>query len=538
MNPAPPVAGGVESLQVVDGQQRLTVIQLLLIALRMHSLKLESKTLADLIQKQIYFTNNIGRRVGLHLRPSPKIINLFDLMADENWSGSFPEKIDVNGQLKTLKREIRKIKPVYDFFQRTLTKEVGTIEKTRSLFNKLINETYFSVIFVSDESEAFKIFERTNSRGMALEASDLIKNFLFQDGGVQIRKNWEDMESEINSSMNIGRLSRSFFTSAYGHVLKKDLFRELKRRVIEGRISPLSLSSNMLVYAKYWRAAQGSVADWRSFLNSRRRGFNHYGYDFVADSFGSMAALRSFGFIQHYPLVFRAIESLPDSESRGGIKVEYERCARLIRALENFHFISNVICGNPTNQVEHFFAGNCITAGNPSFEEWSEDFIKNLLGLLPSEATFVEAWQDQARYEDGKRNSVVLYTLDRLSNFGKLPAARQDIFNSGEKYGKFSVEHFLSQHEAQVTGIDPEIYHSIGNLLPVPNVLNAVLGAKSPQEKVALAGPRGPHHSNLQSGLAADLFRDLGSHFSWGPREIEARTESLALRAYRDVWAL
>lgn len=530
--------GNSPCLQIVDGQQRLTVIQLLLIALRMHVLALGDKKFSDLIQKQIFFTNNLGDNIGFHLRPSPKIIPLFDLMASEDWGGEFPEKIDYDGVIRGVKIPRRRIKPIYDFFLKSLRDKKPSLDEAKAFFDKLINGTYFSVIFVSDEVEALKIFERTNSRGMALESSDLIKNFLFQDSEQAIRENWNQMESCLEPSVSIARLARGFFTSAYGHVLKKDLFRELKRRVTEKIVTPTELSERMATYAKFWSAARGSSSDWKDYLAAHGRDFNYFGYEFSSDSYSSLSALRCFGFAQHYPLVFSAINALPPAEGRAGIRAEYECCAKLIRALESFHFVSNVVAGNPTNQVEHLFAHSCTTAGNPTYDEWVNELIAQLRILLPGEMSFLDAWPEQTSYEEGGKNTLVLYVLDRLSNFGKMTGVRQSIFNSGVKGGPFSIEHFLSQKQASEMGIAREDIHKMGNLIPIPNSLNSVFGAKAPQEKAKIAGPGGPEHRNLGVGLAAELFGSLPAGFEWGTKEIVERTVALGEHAYRKVWAL
>ena len=74
------------------------------------------------------------------------------------------------------KRQIAKIKPIYSYFVDKLSK--FNKEEIKDILEKLYDSS-FVVIEIEDTQEAFDIFERTNARGMELNAADLLKNYLF-----------------------------------------------------------------------------------------------------------------------------------------------------------------------------------------------------------------------------------------------------------------------------------------------------------------------------------------------------------------------
>ena len=89
---------------IVDGQQRITSILLLLIAVRISLTKLGKKEIATLTQQRIApLDPTTGNVTGPLLLPSRSISQVFEYMADSNWDGTIPTKI----QKVWVKREAR-----------------------------------------------------------------------------------------------------------------------------------------------------------------------------------------------------------------------------------------------------------------------------------------------------------------------------------------------------------------------------------------------------------------------------------------------
>jgi len=94
-------------------------------------------------------------------------------MATTDWTGAIPQKIGS----KPVKRQARRVRPIYEFFQRRI-KEYNQPKLSRLL--ESVYKTRVIRIDILGDEEAFSNFERTNARGTDLEVSDLLKNYLYQ----------------------------------------------------------------------------------------------------------------------------------------------------------------------------------------------------------------------------------------------------------------------------------------------------------------------------------------------------------------------
>ncbi|KKW01391.1 MAG: hypothetical protein UY36_C0023G0010 [Parcubacteria group bacterium GW2011_GWA1_49_11] len=173
-----------KKIKVVDGQQRLTTILLLLIACRNLAKKSKAARIAQKIQEKITFEDpTTAESLGPRLIASESVKDVFEEISKYEWNGEFTPKIGN----KHVKLQIRRIKPIYDYFYN----EIKSFDKAKlSNFLKVIYESYVVRIDIQDEVEAFSIFERTNARGVDLEASDLLKNYLFSRGVEGLEEAW------------------------------------------------------------------------------------------------------------------------------------------------------------------------------------------------------------------------------------------------------------------------------------------------------------------------------------------------------------
>ncbi|MFA7400432.1 MAG: DUF262 domain-containing protein, partial [Sideroxydans sp.] len=162
--------------RIVDGQQRLTTIVLLLIACRNVAKQINAVNLATLIQNKISFTDpTTAESLGCRLISSDSIRDVLEHIAKYDWNGEFPIKVGN----KQVKRQVNRIKPIYDYF----ISEIKHFDQfSLGRFLRAVYNAYAVRIDIQDDMEAFSIFERTNARGIDLEASDLLKNYLFSQG--------------------------------------------------------------------------------------------------------------------------------------------------------------------------------------------------------------------------------------------------------------------------------------------------------------------------------------------------------------------
>lgn len=217
---------------VIDGQQRLTTTLILLMALRDYVRRdLGNEAVAQSIQTLISNSDPLSSDVNHRLTPSPVIGRIFPLMSDYAWDGKFPSKITLQGKSIGIKREVNRVRPIYNFCRDQIQEYVGIdLEKARSFAKQVRDHTFIIKIEIEDSSEAFEIFERTNARGKELEVTDLLKNYLFSKEHEYLENNLDERWDTIVSDFGASPIKalRQFWISRAGKVNSRQLYRNIR----------------------------------------------------------------------------------------------------------------------------------------------------------------------------------------------------------------------------------------------------------------------------------------------------------------------
>lgn len=151
---------GINELEVVDGQQRLTTISILLLCLKERFSAEEhdgASTVSD-IDKLLTTRSITGQS-------SPKI-KLDSIDADDFEALKSEDQDVANLCLKNAFSIVREWAADSD------------IDDLKVFLYRLVNQALIIRMDVSDAKDAFKLFETINNRGLKLSQTDIIKNFL------------------------------------------------------------------------------------------------------------------------------------------------------------------------------------------------------------------------------------------------------------------------------------------------------------------------------------------------------------------------
>lgn len=184
---------GINRLEVVDGQQRLTTITILLTALRkkftMHG-NANTPGIAELLS-----CKNMEGEV------------LNNLVLGEMDNVDYQRIINQN-EMEHVKN--LHLKRAFNYFLNRLPDDIKQLQK---FYWKLTNNTKVIRLDVMNAKDAYRLFEAINNRGLRLTATDIIKNFILGNAAMvsgatlsTVRTSWEEIIINLD-----GVLTDNFF---------------------------------------------------------------------------------------------------------------------------------------------------------------------------------------------------------------------------------------------------------------------------------------------------------------------------------------
>ena len=190
---------------IIDGQQRLTTISVMLLAGLGH--------LQDLVEAELDAERNIVRKEQLRgsyigyldpvtLVPRSKLeLNRHNNRFYQNYLVPL-ENLPQRG-LNASEHQLRK---AFIWFRERIRARCGMTvssgEDLAAFLDSLVDKLFFTVITVTDELNAFKVFETLNARGVRLSATDLLKTTCFRSSALRspTKRNSRPLRNDGNAS--------------------------------------------------------------------------------------------------------------------------------------------------------------------------------------------------------------------------------------------------------------------------------------------------------------------------------------------------
>lgn len=268
----PTVTGSLGIRTVIDGQQRLTTLQLLLdavhsqVSLRGH--RGSAQQALDLVENQEHWrsTNEDAFKVW----PTNKDRAAFNEVM------SAPVPVDYGALVHRESRLARAHKYFSNEIDLWLSEGDDQV-RSAALVNTVSNLLQLVVIDLQSDEDAQEIFETLNARGTPLTAADLIKNFVFQrlnaspkEAELAYRDYWETFETPFwEEEVTAGRIrySRSslfltqwLISQTREDITAREVFIRFKHYVTEGNDPVQALLPKLKRAADKYRAfTEGST---------------------------------------------------------------------------------------------------------------------------------------------------------------------------------------------------------------------------------------------------------------------------------------
>lgn len=494
-----------KSFQIIDGQQRITTVTLIIVA--------ALARFKELIAKGIAAGDNQKRKEETHKR----YLGVFDVVTlgttpkltlNRNNKVHFSDIIDLPYGVPKARGIIatnRKLNKAFEFFYSRLSSCDG--KALAELIAALGDGLLFTTITVSNDLDAFLVFETLNARGIHLSAPDLLKNYLLSTLKPGEKSSViEDFENKWSYILEqLGETNFTAFLRSYEGMFsklrhKKELYRYLKEHITAaGQVMPYikALKENSSVYAALQNPDD---AFWREYDNGIYGGC-------IED----LRVLRLFNIKTPLSLLMAAYQ-----------KYEAGDFNRLVKWLAVISVRYNVICKKSPNEQErqyNLIANLVMRKDGLLFADLKKQLTN---AVYPPDKEFISAFSVKTlpSKQSSKRIVYLLTAIARHGDGGKLPL------------DNLSVEHVLPYHPAsdwqEYFGIDTysEAIDRLANFALLPAKKNRAAGRDSFVEKKRILE---------NSGLK--INRQIAAYEDWNMEAINKHQTWLADQA-RTVWKI
>lgn len=395
---------------IIDGQQRLTTMSLLFLAL--YNL-LEEKIIIsedESLKDQIYEDFLVDK-----YQPQEKRMKLKPIKNDQKaFSKLFNSKDDYIKDSNLILN--------YSYFYERIQKQEITIDE---LFDAICRLEIINIT-LNNEDNPQLIFESLNSTGLDLSEGDKIRNYILM--GLPKQKQDEYYEKYWNCIEKCTKYDVSSFIRDYLSVKQlvipsqKKVYINFKKYVEDSSLKIIEILEDLLSYAKRYNillCGKTSSKELNSCINRLNR--------------LETTVTRPF---------FLEVLRLYDEN-----QINLNEVAEAFSITESYLF-RRTICDLPTNALNKIFL--LLNREIMRYDGTDSNYIEKLKFALlskkdrarfPNDDDFSLMFTEKPIYQMNSKNKI--YILERLENFGTLED--KDIYRHYDE-GEYSIEHIMPQH--------------------------------------------------------------------------------------------
>lgn len=525
----------VQSLEVVDGQQRLTTLSLLFAALY-QCLKIHEK---DLDEEQRVELVNLKRKLVLkrgddQLRVIPQIQN--------NNQNDYRMVLSDVGVISQCDAPVyvrsRKIFRAFRYFQGRIEETVdGNQDRLASIlaFVEKVSQACVVKIEVASHADAYILFESLNNRGMPLTAVDLVKNKLLarletaEPGKVDYYFGvWNTLLGYLGDDYsNQERFFRHYY-NAFKDTLNEPFRKDDDKK--RDPLGPVATRSNLIqIYEKLINQ------DARHHLQTIRTAGQLYSLMLARNTDQAWVSLekplkdldRIQGAPCHLLMLFLLVR-------REALSLTAAHLGSIAQLLVCFFVRRNLTDMPPTRDLTRLFMDVIDKVATLSGDAVETTVRNELLAVSASDLVFRKKLEG-AIYEDNA--GVTRFVLCALAEQGMTKETWVDLWKYEGKLFIWTIEHILPQGDnipaswvrmiaegdaTKAKAIQQAHVHKLGNL--TISGFNSSLGNKSFGDKRDRTDGEG-RSVGYKNGLK--LNADLATAEAWSAAQIDSRTVTL-----------
>ncbi len=484
---------------VIDGQQRLTTLTILILALL--------KRLNDFVNEGSEVENN-ELRINTYRNNYIGTLNTITLISDNKLKLN-RNSDDYYRNYMVLLKELplrntnaseKNMRSCFEWFYKKL-KKYSTGEDIANFLETIVDKLFFTVITVTDQINAFKVFETLNARGVQLSSSDLLKNYLFSVIDESNPHHTEIEELEKLWSRIIGKLGnkkfedylRYYWNSKNKTVRKNQLFKVIKNNINSKKdtfelIRDLEESTDIYI----------AIQDPGSELWSDK-----------PDIIKALKELKLFQIKQTNSLLMSAYKNL-----------DINSFTKLVKTCSVISFRYNIIGGLNPNEQEDVY--NRIA--NSIFVNKTINLI-DFQSVYVSDINFENDFKTKQFKRTSKNHKIVKYLYSKIEKH----SFNNDINSESDNY---TIEHILPESADENWGdfnneqVNRSVYR-LGNLALLENKLNLEARTKPYSEKKEILKKSNCYSTNS----IQEEYND------WNENKVSARQRELAKLA-KTIWRI
>ena len=446
-----------KNYQIIDGQQRLTTLCVLILAVVDILLKLpctekekeDNKKRAENIR-----STYIGNMDMLTLTSVNKLV------LNRNNDHFYRTYLSTLQEMpkRGLKASERLLKSAFETFKAYLTASYKTAEELVIFVENLVNNIFFTVITVTDELNAFKVFETLNARGVQLSSSDLLKNYIFSVANTndlhqtkldELENMWAEI-TDILKDSQISDYLRFYWNCTHKTIRKNQLYKTI-RNEIKTPEEAFALLRDMRKKADIYMALRSPEDEmWRT----------------QPDVSNNLNLLKLFNVIQPIPLLMSAYSNLSEKDFLS-----------LLSKIVIISFRYNVICSKNPNELESVY--NKVALDINKTKSYRIEELK--AGIYVTDAEFEQTFAYKEFVYSSRNNQIAKYILGKIEKFES--GASVDVTSS-------TLEHILPDNPNEDWNWNDvkiqQFHYRLGNMTLLEAGKNRDLGNASFSEKKAI----------------------------------------------------
>lgn len=490
--------GHNEEFLIIDGQQRLTTVSLLFLAMY------------NLIDKGIIVseTANLKQRIFEEYlvdkwKPEDTRIKLKPVKNDQKAFGKLFS--DSTEHIRESNLTVN-----YDYFYDRIQKQEITIDQ---LYDAICCLEIINIRLDRDDNPQL-IFESLNSTGLDLSEGDKIRNFILmglppKEQEVYYEKYWNKIE--VCTKYDVSAFIRDYL-SVKQQVIpqQKKIHTNFKEFVELGKIETESLLVEMLAYAKRYQilldGKSGSAA-----------------LDACIDRLNRLETTVT------RPYFLEVLRLYSEN------KLTLAQVTEIFLTMENYLF-RRTMCDLPTNALNKIFL--MLHREIVRYDGTEDNYVEKLKYALlskkerarfPDDEEFKAAFAERPVYLMNSKNKI--YILEHFENFGT--SEDKDVYRHCDD-GTYSIEHIMPQHLTPVwqkeLGDDYEQIHELW----LHRMANLTLTAyNSKYSNSSFTEKKTMQNGFDDSGIRMNTW--IAKKDKWTLKEIEERNEHLMGRALM-IW--